>query len=116
MDQCCKNLAERMEEEVLDKCMVEDSKREAFKGIGAPLQWRREQKQEIQNKKMGEDCWARISALFREYNLHRLQSKQEESTGEEEMKQQQRMKIMKELTKKIRSKGRMNAESRWWDC
>ena len=30
------------------------------------------------------------------------------------MKQQQRMKIMNNLTKKIRSKGRMDAESRWW--
>ena len=30
------------------------------------------------------------------------------------MKQQQRMKIVKDLTKKIRSKGRMDAESRWW--
>ena len=38
------------------------------------------------------DCWARIFSLFGEYNLQRLQSKQEEST-EEEMKQQQRMAI-----------------------
>ena len=40
----------------------------------------------------------------------------EESTEEEEMKQQQRMMmIMKDLFKK-RSKGRMNAKSRWWVC
>ena len=45
--------------------------------------------------------------------MQRLQSKQEESAEEEEMKQQQRMKIVKELRKKIRSKGRMDAESRW---
>ena len=32
------------------------------------------------------------------------------------MKQQQRMKIVKNLTKKIRSKGRLNAENRWWDA
>ena len=32
----------------------------------------------------------------------------------EEMKQQQSMKIMKDLIKKIRSKGRMDAENRWW--
>ena len=37
----------------------------------------------------------------------RLQSKQEELTEEEEMKQQQRMAIMEDLLKKIRSKGRM---------
>ena len=30
------------------------------------------------------------------------------------MKQQQRKKIMTDLTKKIRSKRRMDAESRWW--
>ena len=30
------------------------------------------------------------------------------------MKQQKRMKIMKDLTKKIRSKGWMDAKSRWW--
>ena len=30
------------------------------------------------------------------------------------MKEQQRMVIMKDLTKKVRSKGRMDAESRWW--
>ena len=30
------------------------------------------------------------------------------------MKQQQRMAIMKDLVKKIRSKGRMDAKNRWW--
>ena len=38
-------------------------------------------------------------------------SEQEESTEEHEMTHQQRMKIMKDMTKKIRSKGRMDAES-----
>ena len=65
-------------------------------------------------RKWREDCWARIFALFGEYNLERLESKQEESAEEGEMKQQRRMNIMKDLTKKIRSKGRMDAESRWW--
>ena len=46
--------------------------------------------------------------------MQRLQSKREELAGEEEMKQQQKMKIMKNLTKKIRPKGRMDAESKWW--
>ena len=31
-----------------------------------------------------------------------------------EMRRQQRMKVMKDMTKKIRSKGRMDAENRWW--
>ena len=38
MNQCWKNL---VEEEVLDKYKVEESKREAFRGRGAPLEWRR---------------------------------------------------------------------------
>ena len=37
MDQCWKNLAERVEDEVLDKCKVEESQREAFRGRGALL-------------------------------------------------------------------------------
>ena len=60
----------------------------------------------------GEDCWARILASFGKYNTQ-FQSKQEESTEEEEMKQQKqqrRIVIMKDLTKKIRSKRRMDAK------
>ena len=41
-----------MEEEVLDKYKVDESKREAFRGGGASLEWRRvRKKQEIQNKR-----------------------------------------------------------------
>ena len=108
-------LAERMEEEVLDKYKVEESKREAFRGSGDPLEWRRVRKNKKYGiRKWGEDCWAKIFSLFREYNLQRLQCKQEVSTKEEEMKQQQRMMIMNDLMKKIRSKGKMDAKSRWW--
>ena len=54
MDQCWKILTERMEEEVLDKYEVEESKREAFRGRGASLEWRRvRKKQEVQNEKVG---------------------------------------------------------------
>ena len=52
MDQCWKNVAERMEEEVLDKYKVEESKREAFRGRGAVGMEEGAQKQEIQNKKV----------------------------------------------------------------
>ena len=41
MDPGWKNMAGRMEEEVLEKYKVEESKREAFRGRGAPLEWRR---------------------------------------------------------------------------
>ena len=40
VDQCWKKLVERMEEEVLDKCKVEDSKREAYRGLFADEQHR----------------------------------------------------------------------------
>ena len=41
MGLCWKNLAKRMEEEVLDKYNVEESKKGTFKGRGNPLEWRR---------------------------------------------------------------------------
>ena len=46
--------------------------------------------------------------------MQRRQSKQEESTEEEGMKQQHRMVIMKDLKRKIGSNGRMDAKNRWW--
>ena len=72
-------------------------------------------KQEIAGiRRWREDCWERIFSLFREFFLQRLQSRQDESAEEEEMKQQKRINFMKDLTKKIRSKGRMDAKNRWW--
>ena len=72
------------------------------------------QKQEIQNKKVWRRLLGKNFLLVWRYNLQRQQSKQEEQTEEEEMKQQRRMAIMKDLIKKIRSKGRMDAKNRWW--
>ena len=89
MDRCWKDLAGRMEEEVLDKYKVEE--REALGGRGAPLGWKSVRKnKKYRKRKWGEDCWARVFSLFREYNLQRLQSKQDESAEEEEMKQQKK--------------------------
>ena len=74
MDLCWKNLAEKMEEEVLDKYKVEESNGGASKGRGNPLEWRRVRKNErYKIRKWREDCWARIFSLFREHNLQRLQ-------------------------------------------
>ena len=98
MDQSWKELAERVEEEVLDKYTVEETKKEAFRGRGCPLEWRRVRKsKKYRIRKWREDCWAIIFSLFRENNLQRQQSKQVELTEEEEMKQQQRMVIIKDL-------------------
>ena len=44
MDLCWKNLTERMEEEVLDKYRVEESKTGDFKNRGDPLIWRKVRK------------------------------------------------------------------------
>ena len=44
MDQCWKKLAEKMEEEVLDKYKVDDSTRGACRGRGSLLEWRRVRK------------------------------------------------------------------------
>ena len=55
IDLCWKSLAGRMEEKVLNKYKVEESKEEgAFKGRGKPLEWKKSaQKQDIQNWKVG---------------------------------------------------------------
>ena len=95
-------MAERMEEEVLNnKYKVEESKREAFRGRGGPLEWRRVRKNKKYTIRKGvRRLLARIFSLFREHNLQRLQGKQEELTEEEEMKQQQRMVVMRDLIRK----------------
>ena len=71
-------------------------------------------KEEVQNTKVVTRLLGKNFALFREYNLQRLHNMHEDSAEEEEMKRQQRTKVMKDMTKKIRSKGRMDAENRWW--
>ena len=60
--------------------MVEQSKRDAFRGRGASLEWRRvRNNKKYRIRKWREDCWTRIYSVFKEYNLQRLQCKQEES-------------------------------------
>ena len=56
-------------------------------------------------RKWCEDSWARIFVWFREYDLQGWQGMQESQTEEVDMRQQQRMNVMTEMTKKIRSKG-----------
>ena len=102
MDQCWDILLERMEEEVLTRTRSWTAKErltesEATRWNEGLFAEARSKKYRI--KKWSEDCWARVFSLFRECNLQRLQSKQDEST-EGEMKQQQRMKIMQDVTKK----------------
>ena len=41
LDQCWQRLAEKMEEEILDKYKVDDSERVAYRGGGFPLEWTR---------------------------------------------------------------------------
>ena len=71
-------------------------------------------KQEVQGHESGEKTAGQESSRGLEYNLQRVQSMREDSTEEEEMKRQQRMKTMKDMTKKMRLRGKMNEDNRWW--
>ena len=70
-------------------------------------------KQDVQNTKVVKRLLGK-DFPSRQKNLQRLKSMHEDSTEGEEMKRQQRMMIVRDMTKKIRSKGRMDAENRWW--
>ena len=107
MDQCWRNLAENGRGSPGQVQGRKKQKRD-------PLEWRRVRKnKKYKIRKWREDCWVRFS-LCLENNLQRLLSKQDESTEEEEMQQQQILAVMKDLIKKVRSKGRMDARNRWW--
>ena len=65
MELCWKKLAERMEEDVLDKHKVEESKREPLKAEVTP--WNGEEyakTRDIKIRNWREDCWARMFSLF----------------------------------------------------
>ena len=113
MDQCWKKLAEKNGGRGFGQVQGRGQQK---RGLPKQPFWNGGacEKQEVQNTKWREDCWARIFALFRDYNLQRRQSMHEDFTEEEEMRRQHRMKIKKDLTKKIRSKVGMDAENRWW--
>ena len=96
-----KKVSENIENEVLKKYNVEVSKRGASKEEGEPSESRMVQRVEkYQPRKWDEGCWASIFSWFREYNLQRKQGMQKKET------RQQRMKVMKDMTGKIRAKGR----------
>ena len=81
---------------------MEVSKRGAYKGrvraIGVENGLA---SQTYQPRKWGEDCWARIFSWFGEYELQRKKGMKESQTEKEEMRQQQRMKVMMDMTRKI---------------
>ena len=54
MNYCWKKLVEKKEEEVLDKYKCEDSKREAHRGRGYPLEWRRVRRSKKYRIRIGE--------------------------------------------------------------
>ena len=58
----------------------------------------RAKKQKIEDKRVERRLLGNIFDLFREYNLQRLQSMQEDLTEEEEMQRQRRLKIMKDIS------------------
>ena len=114
-DEFCKRIAENIEDEVLENTRWRIAKREAYRGRGVPSEWRMVRRiKKYQLRKWSEDCWARIFSWFREYNLQRKQGLQEGQTGKEEMRQRQRMKVTKEMLRKIRANGRTDANNSWW--
>ena len=103
VDECWTIVVGEIEEDVLNKYNVENITR-TYRGRGAPLEWglvRRRKK--YRQGKWVEDCWARIFSWFGECNLQRLHSMHDDSTDGEEMRQRQRMKDMKDMTRKIRA-------------
>ena len=107
VDECRTKIAGKIEEEVLSNHKVEDSTKEAYRGRSVPMEWilvRRNMQYRI--RKWGEECWARIFSWFREYNLQRAHCMKEDSTEEEEMKQQQRMNVIQDMTRRIRAKDK----------
>ena len=82
------------------KYTVEVRKRGAYKGRGEPPEWRMVQRRDkkYQPQKWREDCWARIFARFRDYDLQGKKGVQESQTEKEEMRQQQ---TMTDMTRKI---------------
>ena len=111
MDQCWKKLAAKIEEEVLDKYKMDDSRRSAYRGRASLLERTRVRRSRMHRiRKWREDCWARMFALFKEYNLQRLKSMHENSTDEAAAKNEDHE---GDVTKRIRSKGRVDADNRW---
>ena len=88
-----------IEEEVLNKFKVEDSKREACKGRGAPLEWRNVRRSKrYRPRKWAKIAGQEISRWFREFILRRKQGMQKDSTEEDKMKLQ-RLQVMKGMTR-----------------
>ena len=62
-------------------------------------------KQDVQNTK--------VERRLLGNNFRIVQRIHEDATEGGEMKRQQRMKVMEDMTKKVRSNGRMDADKRW---
>ena len=107
MDLCCTSLAVRMEVEVLNKYEVEESRKDWLPEVEVPpLEWRRVRKSdEIQSKKVVRRLLGQeFSLSFEITTCSVCNVGRRELTDEEEMKQPQRIMIMKDLTKKMRSR------------
>ena len=77
MDECGKKLAEKIEEEVLDKYKVEDNKRGAYRGRGSVLEWRRVRRSRKYRRRR---LFGKNFRLVQGKNLQRLQSMHEDAT------------------------------------
>ena len=109
-----KELREKWREEVLEK--FDGARKNAYKLRGETLEWRIVQREKgYQPRKCCEDCWATVYSWLMDYSLSRSKRMQEAgNTDEEERKQEQRMKTGTDRTRKIKAKGRMDANNGWW--
>ena len=99
-----RGLHRKIENDVLEKCKMEDSKWKALRGRSVLLEWRMVRRiKKYPSRKWSEDCWAgNFSVVQRIY----LAAKARHA-------QQQRMKVEKDMTRKIKAKGRMDTNNSW---
>ena len=98
-------MAGKIEGEVLNKYKVEDSKREAFKGRGAPLEWRRVRRCKKYRIKSGEKISGQELRFVQRVQLAAAAKQAGGVSGRR--RDEAAAKNMKDLTKKIKPKGRM---------
>ena len=115
MDLCWKNLAERMEEEVLDKYKVEESKRGSFKGRGDPLELRKVSKnkrykiRKVERRLLGNNF---LLVQRIQFAVFAKQAEGVNKRGGDEAAAKDG--YHEDPIKKIKSKGWMDSKNRWW--
>ena len=108
------DLSEKIQEWVENNKVEVNKGRSTQRKGGKPSEWRPVQRvKKYQPRKWSEDFRAGIFSCFREHDLQRKKGMRECETEEEEMRQQQRMKIMTDMTRESKFLGRLYANNSW---